>query len=75
MFVASSDQDAVAHNLEHESLLRTLDDIENDGFIINLYPLHRYAFCLLVGRFSNLAAFLPFSRMKRRQALQHVRMN
>jgi hypothetical protein len=58
--ITSSDQDAVAHNLEHESLLRTPDDIENDGFIINLYPLHRYAFCLLVGRFSNLAAFLPY---------------
>jgi hypothetical protein len=56
----SSDQGAVANNLEHESLLSTPNHIKSDGFIIDLYPLHRYALCLLVGRFRNLAAFLSY---------------
>jgi hypothetical protein len=51
VFITSSDQGVVAHNLEYESLLSTPNDIESDGFIIDPHPLHRDALCLLVDRF------------------------
>jgi hypothetical protein len=53
VFITGCDQDAVAHNLEYASLLRTPNHIKSDGFMVDLYALDRNAFCMLVVRFGS----------------------